>query len=68
MKLLDKILDTINYIAIGVIQLIGLCCILICGIFCFTLISILYTFISILYTIIAVYEFIRERLNKIKKV
>ena len=61
MKLLDKILDTINYIAIGVIQLIGLCCILICGIFCFTL-------ISILYTVIVVYEFIRERLNKIKKV
>ena len=61
MKLLDKILDIINYIVIGVIQLIGLCCITIGGIFCFTL-------IIILYTIIAVYEFIRERLNKIKKV
>ena len=57
MKLLDRILDIIEYIVIGVIQLIGLCCITIGGIFCFTLISILFTFI-------VVYEFIRERLNK----
>ena len=61
MKLLDKILGIIDHIVIGVIQLIGLCCIIIGGIFCFGLISILYTFI-------VVYEFIRKRLNKVKEV